>query len=38
METLDGLDTPSSGAIVTDFHEFYTGLAELFAATLDPNA
>jgi hypothetical protein len=33
LETLDGLDTPESSAIVADFHEFYTGLVELSAAT-----
>ncbi len=33
LETLDGLDTPGSSAIVADFHDFYTGLVELFTAT-----
>ncbi|MGP8146681.1 MAG: hypothetical protein ACLQAS_04630, partial [Thermoplasmata archaeon] len=33
LETLDGLDTPESNAIVADFHDFYTGLVELFATT-----
>jgi hypothetical protein len=34
METLDALDTPTSTAIVTDVHELYSGVVELFAATL----
>ncbi len=33
LETLYGLDTPGSSAIVADFHDFYTGLVELFAAS-----
>jgi hypothetical protein len=35
LETLDGLDTPESSAIVSDFHDFYAGLAEIFSATLN---
>lgn len=38
METLDGLDTPESNAVVADFHEFYTGLTEIFSAALGPGA
>ncbi len=34
LETLDGLDTPQSEAIVSDLHEFYRGVAQAFAQIL----
>lgn len=34
LETLDALDTPESASTVTDVHEMYAGVAELFAAIL----
>jgi len=35
METLAALDTPSSASVVSDIHELYAGVAELFAETLE---
>jgi hypothetical protein len=34
LEILDALDTPGSGAVVSDLHELYQGLAETLATIL----
>ncbi len=35
LETLDAIDTPASQSVVTDLHELYQGVAEIYAAVLD---
>lgn len=38
LETLDAIDTPASTATVSDVHELYSGVAELFATIVGTSA